>query len=513
MNQLIYLTHRIYDSLEKGLDVCFVSLDASAAFDRVWHRGLILKLRKIGIRGPLLEWIKSYLKNRKQRVVIEGKHSQWHPVNSGVPQGSILGPLLFLIYTNDITDDIDSDILLFADDTCLLEPITDRLLSFNKINKDLQTLADWASQWLVKFNPTKTKYMIFSKKMNRPNYNPLFLQNKQLEEVKVLKHLGLTFNNKMTWDNHIDRICSDAGRRLSVIKRLPISITPFTKIHIYKTFIRPVLEYASVIFDNCTADASNKIEHIQRQAAISATRAYNKTSSHALLEECGLDPLKERCTFAKIVTFYKIKKEITPAYLHDLLPAEIRNTTDHNLRNRNNIRLPKITANYFLKSYIPSSIRLWNDLRDDLKLLTTLDTFKIHLRQIYCKTETYKPYLVGQTTGHIHLSRLRMDLSGLNAHRHKHHFIDHNICPSCNAINENIDHFLLICPVYAAQRRALLDHFERLLPDLGHSLDRLENRRNRTQIIQILTFGTKNENIDNQLLKYVAKFIDETHRF
>ena len=232
-----------------------------------------------------------------------------------------------------------------------------------------------------------------------------------------------------------------------------------------------------------------------------------------LLEECGLDPLKERCTFAKIVTFYKIKKEITPAYLHDLLPAEIRNTTDHNLRNRNNIRLPKITANYFLKSYIPSSIRLWNDLRDDLKLLTTLDTFKIHLRQIYCKTETYKPYFVGQTTGHIHLSRLRMNLSGLNAHRHKHHFIDHNICPSCNAINENIDHFLLICPVYAAQRRALLDHLERLLPDLGHSLDRLENRRNRTQIIQILTFGTKNENIDNQLLKYVAKFIDETHRF
>ena len=143
INQLIYISHHIYEALTKGLDVCFVSLDASSAFDRVWHEGLLFKLQSLGVSGSLLAWFEDYLTNRMQRVVIGGSSSDWIYIKAGVPQGSILGPLLFLIYIKDIIDNIDSEILLFADDTCLLKTITHPVQSITCINNDLET------QWSV----------------------------------------------------------------------------------------------------------------------------------------------------------------------------------------------------------------------------------------------------------------------------------------------------------------------------------------------------------------------------
>ena len=110
MNQLLMVTHKIYMALEHGQDVIMVFLDISKAFDRVWHDGLVHKLKIFGIAGNLLKWLTNYLKDRLQRVVINGANSDWIKILAGVPQGSILGPLLFLIYVNDITLDIHSDI-------------------------------------------------------------------------------------------------------------------------------------------------------------------------------------------------------------------------------------------------------------------------------------------------------------------------------------------------------------------------------------------------------------------
>ena len=121
INQLTYLVHKIHQALDNGKEVRVVFLDVSKAFDRVWHTGLLFKLQKLGVQDPLLSWIKNYLCDRKQRVVIEGQSSEWKSINSGVPQGSVLGPLLFLVYINDITEGLESIPLLFADDTALLE--------------------------------------------------------------------------------------------------------------------------------------------------------------------------------------------------------------------------------------------------------------------------------------------------------------------------------------------------------------------------------------------------------
>ena len=160
-----------------------VFLDAAKAFDKVWHEGLLFKLKQLGIEDALMSWLSSNLTNCKQRVVMNGAHSTWAFLEAGVSQGSILGLMLFLVYVNDITDSIKSNINLFADDTSFLEIVDDPITSANNLNSDLEQLHRWASQWLVTFNPNKTVILTFSAKINKPIHPILYLSGTPLEEV------------------------------------------------------------------------------------------------------------------------------------------------------------------------------------------------------------------------------------------------------------------------------------------------------------------------------------------
>ena len=133
-----------------------VFLDVSKTFDKVWHNGLIFKLKRFGITGILLSWFSSYLENRIQRVVLDGKASQWERLHAGVPQGSLLGPLLILMFITDLVDTLETDPQLFADIYC------DPRLSCLKINRDSRKISDWGKLWKVTFNPFKTKFIVFS---------------------------------------------------------------------------------------------------------------------------------------------------------------------------------------------------------------------------------------------------------------------------------------------------------------------------------------------------------------
>ena len=148
----------------------------------------LLKLKTAGVAGSVLTWFKSYLSDRRQRVVLPGVNSNWTFIRAGVPQGSILGPLLFLLY---IVSEIGSNIRLFADDTSLFIVVDNPVTAAGQLNIDLQKISQWATTWLVSFNPSKTEAMLFSRKLNRPHHPPIFMQNHQITEVDSLKRLHL----------------------------------------------------------------------------------------------------------------------------------------------------------------------------------------------------------------------------------------------------------------------------------------------------------------------------------
>ena len=168
INQLLYITHRIYAAFEEfpSHETCAVFLDISKAFDKVWHDGLILKLKNHGISGPLLALIESYLSNRKQRIVLNGKCSEWSSIKAGVLQGSVLGPLFVFVYINDLVDDLSSDAKLFADDTSLFTIVYDEKIAAEQLNNDLKIISEWAYQWKCSLTQTKPNkcYRLSSRK-------------------------------------------------------------------------------------------------------------------------------------------------------------------------------------------------------------------------------------------------------------------------------------------------------------------------------------------------------------
>ena len=194
--------------LDEGKEVRAVFCDISKAFDRVWHKGLLYNLSSVGISGSLLQWFTDYLNNRQQRVVLPGTASNWTSLKAGVPQGSILGPLLFLVYINDIVENIHSSIRLFADDTSLYVIVDDPIVAANQLNNDLHIIHLWAKKWLVSFNPAKSESMIFSRRRNKPHHPPVLMNQTQIEEVTSHKHLGLIFSHDCTWHEHLDHIKS-----------------------------------------------------------------------------------------------------------------------------------------------------------------------------------------------------------------------------------------------------------------------------------------------------------------
>ena len=157
INQLLPINYEILNAFDKGLEVCGIFLDISNAFDKVWHDGLIFNLRQNGISRDIINILQDFLRNRKQRVVLNGQCSSWADVNAGVPQGSILGPLLFLIYINDLSDGLKSECKLFADDTSLFSVVNDINTSVSDLNEDLEKIINWPFKWKMNFNPDPNK--------------------------------------------------------------------------------------------------------------------------------------------------------------------------------------------------------------------------------------------------------------------------------------------------------------------------------------------------------------------
>ncbi|MCG7869675.1 MAG: endonuclease/exonuclease/phosphatase family protein [Candidatus Thiodiazotropha taylori] len=497
VNQLVDLYNTFCKALDEGKEVRAVFCDISKAFDRVWHRGLLYKLRRIGISGSLLSWFANYLKDRRQRVVLPGASSNWSSINAGVPQGSILGPLLFLIYINDIVENINSSIRLFADDTSLYIIVDDPTDAAITLNSDLYKIHKWATDWLVSFNPSKSESLIFSRKINKPYHPPIFMNNQQVEEVSTHKHLGLYLSNNCSWHEHIDYIKTKAWQRINTMRRLKFDLDRKSLQIIYFSFIRPLLEYADIVWNNCTQYESLGLEQIQYEAARIVTGATRLVSINSLLNETGWETLSSRRKNHKLVMFYKMQNNLCPVYLSSLVPRTVGSSVSYSLRNADDIQTVNTNTQLYYTSFLPSVIREWNDLPGEIQNANSIAAFKYNLKRLSNISSPPPYYSAGNRTCQIHHTRIRTNCSSLNQHLFSKHIILDPHC-ACGEV-EDSRHFLLECNLYQNIRNDMLTAVSRIcLPTLN-------------SLLYGSTAVSVNDNI--MIFKAVQTFILKSKRF
>ena len=238
------------------------------AFDKVPHERLLCKAQYYGIDGSTLLWIQDFLSSRNRRVllVVEGLSSQTAPVCSGVPQGSIIGPLMFLLFINDLQDYVKScNVRLFADDSVLYRRIH-RASDMQSLQDDMDNLLQWEQEWQMEFHGSKCQLLRITNK-RKPFARDYDIHGHKLEEVESAKYLGVTIQKNLSWNIHIDQITKKANSTRAFIQRNLNHCLRETKSTCYLTLVRPLLEYACMVWDPHTAQNIQKLEAVHRRSA------------------------------------------------------------------------------------------------------------------------------------------------------------------------------------------------------------------------------------------------------
>jgi len=222
VSALLHVTHDWFQHLERNHEVGAVFFDFRKAFDTVPHEPLLSKLKKLNLDHNIYVWIHNYLAGRQQKVVLNGASSETSPVTSGVPQGSILGPILFLIYIDDIVKtniSMASSLVLYADDILLYRPICTRE-DYSILQEDINSISNWATANLMTFNTSKCKSMLISRKRTPCSpTTPLHLNGIPLETVTTFKYLGVLMSSNLQWSPHIQDVCTKAHKIIGLLYR------------------------------------------------------------------------------------------------------------------------------------------------------------------------------------------------------------------------------------------------------------------------------------------------------
>ena len=288
-----------------------ILLDFAKAFDKVPHLRLLSKINFYGVRNSLNRWVSSFLEGRSQQVQLDGNTSTQAPVESGVPQGSVLGPLLFLLYINDLPNYVsrESTARLFADDCVLYRRIKSDE-DAHALQKDLDGLQRWEKDWLMEFHPQKCQVMHITNK-RKPIKVPYNIHGHTLEEVDSAKYLGLNIHKTLNWNLHIDTVTKKSNNARSFLQRNISQCPRKTKELCYNTLVRPLMEYATVIWDPFTESNIRKLEMVQRRSARMFFSDYRRTSSvSSMLQQLQWPTIQERRAQAKVTMMYRITYQL-----------------------------------------------------------------------------------------------------------------------------------------------------------------------------------------------------------
>ena len=383
----------------------------------------------------MLKLFQNYLSNRKQRVVLNGSCSDYSSIESGVPQGSVLGALLFLVYVNDLERNIKSNVKFFADDTMLFSIVKDPKISANDLNHDLDVIHQWANQWKLEFNPDPNKQateVLFSCKISNPSHPQIMFNGTVVSKRNEHKHLGLLLDSSLSFKKHLNEKIIKAKKNLGIIKHLSIYLPRKTLDQMYKTFIRSHLDYCDIIyhipsvqtqFGVTITDLMEKAERIQYQAALAVTGAWQGSSRSKVYEELGWESLSDRRWCRRIIQIHKIVSNNTPSYLKDKLPRHRQPLYSQRNNNDNIFHEIRCRSSRCMNSFFPDAITSWNNVISHFDRIPSINILKNHIFSLI-RPKGKNIFGIHDPLGLRYLLQLRVGLSLLRYHKKCHNFID-----------------------------------------------------------------------------------------
>ena len=391
---LLNISDDIYQSMDKSQITILILLDYSKAFDCANHRLILAKLKAAGFHDDALSWILSYLLDRKQMVKTDLGESRWVNIKNGVPQGSILGPLLFLVLVSDLYKSVcHGKYHMYADDTqlyyhCKVNQINSVIA---KINSDLQKIQLFSDNNCLKLNTGKSNFIIIGgranlNKLKNVNVSPIVLNNEIIERKHHVKNLGVIFDESFTWTNHVNKIVKTAFLKLRQVYRFKKFLSHESKINVTETYILCHFNYCDSVFFNITDILKSKIQKVQNTCVrfIFGLRKYDHISSS--LTDLDTLNMEDRRVFHGLSLMRKIKNKLAPSYLVDRIKLH-ENIHNYNTRNRNNIVIDRSNTTLRQKSFFPFFSKLYNEITKDPKYLNiSFKTFQIHIKK-YLKSQ------------------------------------------------------------------------------------------------------------------------------
>ena len=347
-----------------------IFLDISKAFDRVWHKCLLAKLPMFVLHHTLINWIGSFLSDRSIAVRVDGFLSNLHSINAGVPQGSVISPVLFILFINDLLTSTSSSIHSFADDTFLSSSFsfnpndhvsTDiqlhRNISASLLSNDLTVIEKWGKDNLVSFNQSKTKQVVISRKRNQ-NFPPVLMNGDELDTLASFTQLGLSLSSNLTWKTHIHSLAKHASQKLGFLARARGFFSSSHPLSIYKFKNRPSLDYCSHVWGSAPKSTLCLLDKVQSKAI----RLINNNDPYLTK---SLQPLSHRRLVGDLSIYYRYFNGHCSQEIRDIIPVplrRVRTTRSSTHSHPFQVSLPNPRTLSHKSSFIPRTCNSWNVL-------------------------------------------------------------------------------------------------------------------------------------------------------
>jgi hypothetical protein len=385
---IAYFTAHVHKNLDNNHTTLSVFLDLSKAFDTIDHKILLTKLEYYGVRGTALEWFRNYLSNRTQYVSYHGINSTHHNVTCGVPQGSVLGPLLFIIYTNDLPNSLYySNCILFADDTTVYHSSSNISSLCSNIEYDLNILSDWFAANKLSLNAQKTNFVIFSPKAivkATNSVNSLNLDTQKIHRVSCVKFLGVHIDQNLEWNDHIEHVIKKISCGTYAINSAKRTLSRSNLKLLYYSLVHPYIEYGLLVWGCAAKHRFKKIEIIQKKCIRNICKANYNEHTGPLYKSLYILKVSDVYNMHLCRFMYQFVCGTLPASLLGLFQNN-RNIHSHITRQYYDPHVMSRKSNRISKTFLHQSPRIWATLPSEIKLKRTIKSFNYNMKAYLMK--------------------------------------------------------------------------------------------------------------------------------